>query len=146
MSGLARAGAGAPPRPLSDGDRSSRAVVALGLAALLGVAAALPAARPLPIDVCLFKRATGLPCVACGMTRSVCAIAKGDWRASLAYHPAGWIAAAGALGAAVWLGAEAAAGRALRPRLRRRLATGLLAAGGAVALATWIARLLALCR
>ncbi len=141
----ARAGA-VPPIPLSARDRSSRAAAAVALATLLALAAVLPVARPLPIDVCLFKRATGLPCIACGMTRSVCAVAKGEWGASLAHHPAGWLAALGALGGAIWLGTEALSGRALRPRLRRRLAAALIAAFLGVALVAWIARLLALPR
>ena len=38
---------------------------------------------------CLFSTATGVQCPACGITRSVAAIARGDLEASLAYHPAG---------------------------------------------------------
>jgi hypothetical protein len=80
------------------------------------------------------------------MTRSVCAIAKGEWEASLAHHPAGWFAMLGALGGAIWLCAEALSGRALRPRLRRRLAAGLVAACLSVAAVTWVARLSKLLR
>jgi hypothetical protein len=43
-----------------------------------------------PVDVpCLFTTATGIQCPACGLTRSVASIARGDLGASLAYHPAG---------------------------------------------------------
>ena len=39
---------------------------------------------------CLFSTATGIQCPACGITRSVASIARGDLAASLAYHPAGF--------------------------------------------------------
>lgn len=38
---------------------------------------------------CLFSTVTGIQCPACGLTRSVAAIARGDLSMSLAYHPAG---------------------------------------------------------
>jgi hypothetical protein len=43
-----------------------------------------------PVHIpCLFSTATGIQCPACGITRSVAAIARGDLSMSLAYHPAG---------------------------------------------------------
>ena len=43
-----------------------------------------------PVHIpCLFSTATGTQCPACGITRSVAAIARGDLSMSLAYHPAG---------------------------------------------------------
>ena len=43
-----------------------------------------------PIHIpCLFSTVTGIQCPACGLTRSVASIARGDLGASLAYHPAG---------------------------------------------------------
>lgn len=43
-----------------------------------------------PVHIpCLFTTATGIQCPACGLTRSVASIARGDLEASLAYHPAG---------------------------------------------------------
>ena len=43
-----------------------------------------------PVHIpCLFTTATGIPCPACGITRSVAASARGDLSMSLAYHPAG---------------------------------------------------------
>jgi hypothetical protein len=43
-----------------------------------------------PVHIpCLFSTVTGIQCPACGMTRSVSSIARGDLEASLAYHPAG---------------------------------------------------------
>lgn len=43
-----------------------------------------------PVHIpCLFTTATGIQCPACGLTRSVASIARGDLEASLAYHPVG---------------------------------------------------------
>ena len=43
-----------------------------------------------PVHIpCLFTTATGIQCPACGITRSVAAIARGDLSMSLACHPAG---------------------------------------------------------
>jgi hypothetical protein len=38
---------------------------------------------------CLLRRATGLPCATCGMTRSFCAMGRGRVGAAFAYHPLG---------------------------------------------------------
>jgi len=38
---------------------------------------------------CLLRRATGLPCATCGMTRSFCAIGRGDFGAAFERHPLG---------------------------------------------------------
>lgn len=43
--------------------------------------------------LCLFHRWTGLPCPACGMTRSVCAFMKGQWERAVHFHPLGPLAA-----------------------------------------------------
>jgi hypothetical protein len=41
------------------------------------------------IVLCAFRQLTGLPCMGCGLTRSFCALAKGDvWRA-FAFHTLG---------------------------------------------------------
>ena len=43
-----------------------------------------------PVHIpCLFTTATGIQCPACGLTRSVASIARGDLSMSLSYHPAG---------------------------------------------------------
>ena len=39
--------------------------------------------------LCPFRRLTGLPCMGCGMTRSFCALAKGEVGRSIAFHPLG---------------------------------------------------------
>jgi hypothetical protein len=53
-----------------------------------------------PVDIpCLFTTATGIQCPACGLTRSVASIARGDLGASLAFHPMGILLAGSALAA-----------------------------------------------
>jgi hypothetical protein len=53
-----------------------------------------------PVHIpCLFSTVTGIQCPACGMTRSVASIARGDLEASLAYHPIGILLAGSALAA-----------------------------------------------
>jgi hypothetical protein len=53
-----------------------------------------------PVHIpCLFTTATGIQCPACGLTRSVASIARGDLEASLAYHPMGILLAGSALAA-----------------------------------------------
>jgi len=39
--------------------------------------------------LCLLKRLTGLPCMTCGMTRSFCALSRGQVGEALDYHPLG---------------------------------------------------------
>lgn len=108
----------------------------LGLVALcaaLGVAD--PAALGGP-DLCLFHRATGLACPACGMTRAAAALARGDLAASLAWHPLFLLVAAEIAGAwllwggNVWLA---------RPLPRRAIVLVTLATAGLL-LAVWAVR------
>jgi hypothetical protein len=40
-------------------------------------------------STCLLRRVTGLPCATCGMTRSFCAIGRGDLGAAFEQHPLG---------------------------------------------------------
>lgn len=101
--------------------RRERLLGALLAAMLLSGAFVLPPDRPLPIDVCLWHRVTGLSCLTCGLTRAACLFARGLWRESLAMHAAGWLLLSGLAVAAVWMGAEAAAGRDLGARLKTRL-------------------------
>ena len=71
-------------------ERASRFTVGLAASGLLAATFILPPQKPLPFDLCLLHRLTGLPCLTCGLTRAVCLLARGEWRASLSMHPAGW--------------------------------------------------------
>jgi hypothetical protein len=102
-------------------------------AVLVGLAIVLPGGllRDEP-TVCPFRRATGLPCPACGLTRSWQAAAHLQPRDSVGYHP---------LGAVTFL---AAAGMALSDaddlgRLADRRSVQLTAV--TLWLATWLWRL-----
>ena len=82
---------------------------------------------------CLFSTATGIQCPACGITRSVASIARGDLAASLAYHPMGILLAGSALAAILvptqTLRAQAAISAAwteLSPIARVGIGTGAL--------------------
>ena len=88
-------------------------------AALLGLAAMLPASRPLPIDLCLWHRLTGLPCLGCGMTRSICHLMQGDLAGSLALHPLGPVVALLIAALVVTRAGEAIAGAPLTEWTRR---------------------------
>jgi hypothetical protein len=41
------------------------------------------------VVLCLFRNLTGLPCVGCGLTRSFCALAKGEAARAFAFHALG---------------------------------------------------------
>lgn len=43
------------------------------------------------VSGCLFKALTGLPCPACGSTRSLLALLRGDWAGALALNPIGLV-------------------------------------------------------
>ena len=46
--------------------------------------------------LCLFRRATGLPCMGCGLTRSFCAMGKGEVARAAGFHALGPYLFAGA--------------------------------------------------
>jgi hypothetical protein len=60
-----------------------RAAGAAFLFAVLYVAS--PSPQP-GWTLCAFHWLTGLDCPLCGLTRGVCALAKGHWREALAFH------------------------------------------------------------
>jgi hypothetical protein len=131
----------APPRLLKAVARRSKARQAAVIAALFGAAALTDPTRPLPFEVCVFHKMTGLPCPTCGMTRAVCHAVHGHWAQSIAWHPAGLILAAGLLGWMLWAAGEAWRGQAIAEALRRRLAKALIIAGAAVSGVNWVAQL-----
>ena len=47
---------------------------------------------------CPLRRFTGIPCAGCGMTRAMCALARGDFGRAWAFHPASIPLAAGLAG------------------------------------------------
>ena len=53
----------------------------------------------LPILVCLFRAATGIPCLTCGATRAAALLATGDLSGAFAMNP---LATAGALALVPW--------------------------------------------
>ena len=121
--------------------RARRIVGAAVTGALLAASFFLPLVRPLAFDVCPLHRMTGIPCLTCGLTRSVCLFARGDWSASLRMHPAGCLAFVGLFVVSLWLAAEAAADRSLAVKARGRLVALVLGLGGSLAVLGWGARL-----
>jgi hypothetical protein len=121
-------------------------LVALPCLALLTVAALLhPRSsgygthEQLMLPPCGFLAATGWPCITCGMTTSVSAMAHGRIDLALRAQPAG---AALFLAAVVMLATgayQAITGRDALRRLHLGLAWGVL--GGLVLLAGWLVRL-----
>ncbi|MFW0792430.1 DUF2752 domain-containing protein [Gordonia sp. CPCC 205515] len=108
---------------------ATAASVAIGGVAVLAAAAVLsPSAMSGGPDLCPFRRMTGLPCPACGLTRSWVSFAHGDVSAAFGYNLFGPVFMAVALVAtvvAVWV---LVTGRPALDRLGARL-TGRIAAG-----------------
>jgi hypothetical protein len=89
---------------------------------------------------CLLRRATGLPCATCGMTRSFCAIGRSDLGAAFAQHPLGPILYGVLVLVMLRSAAVAATGRRIFRRTGRAL--GWMAAVlVAVILVVWVVRL-----
>ena len=130
-----------PPRILAAGERLMRVRVSAVLTVLLGAGAVLNPSRPLPIDLCLLKRMTGLPCPTCGLTRAVCSALQGDWAASLGFHPAGILVVVSVLGWVTWMSLEAWRGQMLWLSGRKTLAKLAGAAIAVTSMAAWIVRL-----
>jgi hypothetical protein len=86
---------------------------------------------------CLLRRAAGLPCATCGMTRSFCAIGRGRVGTAFAQHPLGPVLYGFFALVMLRSAAVAATGRRVWPRCGR--AFGWAAAGLAAAtLAVWV--------
>jgi hypothetical protein len=133
----------APPIRLSPAERHERAAGAAIFLALLGAAAFLPAARPLPFDLCVLHRLTGLSCPGCGLTRSICHLLQGDLAGSLRLHPAGALVAAVFGLQLITRASEAILARPCPRATLGRLTGVLLALAAAVSVAAWVARLAA---
>jgi hypothetical protein len=69
--------------------------ILLGIASLGGLAIALLHLDRLPLFVCLFRAATGIPCMTCGATRAAARLVAGDIMGALAMNPLATVAASG---------------------------------------------------
>jgi hypothetical protein len=87
--------------------------------------------------LCTFRRATGLPCPSCGLSRSWSALLHGRFRESVAFHPLGPIKVLAAV--ALMLRADEKV-PGLAERLKSPAIAGSLVTGW---VAVWVARLLA---
>lgn len=78
---------------MTSGGKSSKLIDVLGLVCAAVLVASF-AFRPdtLPrLSVCTFYNMTGLPCATCGLTRSLCSIAHGEFANAWHYHPFGFL-------------------------------------------------------
>jgi Protein of unknown function (DUF2752) len=82
--------------------------------------------------MCVFRRATGMPCPSCGMTRSWSAATRLDVRRSLAWHP---------LGIPTLIGVLLVSTGVVRPSLDDARWRHWTAIGGTVWLGVWLRRL-----
>jgi hypothetical protein len=60
-------------------------LVGLNVSLLLG-SISVRLGYSLPLRHCLFQTLFGFPSPSCGMTRSILALSRGDWKLALAYH------------------------------------------------------------
>jgi hypothetical protein len=127
-----------PPILLAPDLRRSRATQAAAIAFGLLAARFANPDRPLPFDVCVLKVLTGIRCPTCGLTRSLCHALRGDWSASLGYHPAGILLAIALIGWMAWSAAEARRGCVVASVARRRLSAALLTSGASLSLVSWV--------
>jgi hypothetical protein len=119
---------------------SARLWVAAVFAALAGLflLRAWVPAESAQASICLFRRATGIPCPGCGMTRAFGHLAQGEWMAAAADHPLALVLAL-ELGLA-WIAWGCALAGWIPCRLPRWL-NGLLLAHVPVLVAFWLGRL-----
>lgn len=110
------------PRARVDGRRNALAVAGVGVAALVAAAALSPAAIANGPELCPFARMTGLPCPACGLTRSWVALAHGDLAASFTVNAFGPLFLMATIIVTVGAIAELVTGRPILARLRRAIA------------------------
>jgi hypothetical protein len=91
-----------------------------GLCLLAATAAArIAGALALPLPLCQWRRWTGLPCPACGCTRSLLAWSHGEWLGALRWNPLFFLLCATLL---FWVGLRGVAAAAKPPGvLRSRL-------------------------
>jgi hypothetical protein len=101
---------------------------------LLGASVLLSVHRGVPLELCLLKRLTGVPCPTCGSTRGVLALLSGEPVTALLYNPLVFVVAAVA---ATALALRITFARRLELDLTPRQRRALLPAGVLVLLANW---------
>ena len=109
----------------------------LGIGAAAAFAVAVLHLDRLPMLVCLFRATTGLPCLTCGATRALAALASGDLMGALVLNP---LATMWALALVPWgLGdlALSTRGRALSLEVAPAAARAIRVAAGVALLANW---------
>ena len=138
-----------PSTELSPGSRVGHALAACLLlavfaASFLGVDRwKWPALSPLGGEgstTCILRSATGLPCATCGMTRSFCAIGRGDLGTAFAQHPLGLVLYGFLVLVMLRSAAVAATGRRILPQAGR-VFLWMAAVLVAATLVVWVARL-----
>ena len=117
------------------------AVLAASVAGVDRLGAGTPD-RP-PAIICLLRQLTGIPCPTCGMTRSFCAVGRGDLGAAFRQHPLGPPAFLAFVLLLVRSGGIALTGRRWLDGLARALAWSVLPGAGLL-LVVWVWRLAAI--
>jgi hypothetical protein len=93
-------------------------IVAAGLLAASFVY--VPGRMP-PVSRCLMSEVLGIPCPLCGMTRSFCSLARGQWADSFVYHPLGPVVFAMCVGIVILGLRDVLIGRYLLRRVSSRI-------------------------
>jgi hypothetical protein len=104
----------APVRLYAEAGALPLGAILAGIAVLGAAAVGLLHLDALPFTFCVFKTATGLPCLTCGTTRALARLFHGDLGGAFGMNP---LAAAGSLSLLPWAVADLALvtrGRALR--------------------------------
>jgi len=130
-----------PPRLLDSAARAARIRTAAVIGVLLAGGALVDPNRPLPVDLCLFKHLTGMPCPTCGLTRAVCHALQGDLMTSLSFHPAGIIALSIVLAWGIVAAVEAGLGRRVFDDAIRPVTRGAAWTAATVTAVAWVAQL-----
>ena len=63
--------------------------IAAAAALVFGVSFAFTPTGFPKLQLCVFRRLTGLQCPGCGLSRSFCALSHGEWSAAWGFHPFG---------------------------------------------------------
>jgi len=75
--------------PLSTAERRSRLACLAAVTTPLAGALLYNQGYPVSWLVCPIRSLTGIPCPTCGMTRSLMAVARGEWGEAIGYHAFG---------------------------------------------------------